>query len=64
MSCSKIALVIKGTLQTIQIKLLIEKQLIICALGNLRYKISREKFEPELEFEPRTSGFLARRSTT
>ena len=28
------------------------------------YKISREKFEPEPGFEPRTSGFLARRSTT
>ena len=27
-------------------------------------KISREKFEPELGFEPRTSGFLARCSTT
>ena len=24
------------------------------------YKISREKFEPEPGFEPRTSGFLAR----
>ena len=30
----------------------------------LHYKISREKFEPEPGFEPRTSGFLARRSTT
>ena len=29
-------------------KLLIENKLIICALGNLHYKISREKFEPEL----------------
>ena len=48
----------------IQIKLLIENKLIICALGNLYYKISREKFEPELGFESRTSGFLARRSTT
>ena len=48
----------------IQIKLLIENKLIICALGNLHYKISREKFEPEPGFEPRTSGFLARRSTT
>ena len=28
------------------------------------YNISREKFEPEPEFEPRTSGFLARRSAT
>ena len=28
------------------------------------YKISREKFEPEQGFEPRTSGFLARHSTT
>ena len=28
------------------------------------YKISREKFEPEPGFEPRTSGFLARCSTT
>ena len=32
---------------SIQINLLIEKKLIICALGNLHYKISREKFEPE-----------------
>ena len=44
----------------IQIKLLIENKLIICALRILHYKISREKFEPEPEFEPRTSGFLAR----
>ena len=28
------------------------------------YKISREKFEPEPGFEPRSSRFLARRSTT
>ena len=28
------------------------------------YKISREKFEPEPGFKPRTSEFLARRSTT
>ena len=35
------------------------------AAGNKAfYKISREKFEPEPGFEPRTSGFLARRSTT
>ena len=45
------------------IKLLIETKPVICALGNLHYKISREKFEPEPGFEPRTSGFLARRST-
>ena len=37
----------------IQIKLLIENRL----LGNLHYEISREKFEPEPGFEPRTSGF-------
>ena len=49
---------------TIKIKLLIENKLIICAFGNLHYRISREKFEPELEFEPQTSGFLARRSAT
>ena len=30
----------------------------------LEYKFSREKFEPELRFESRTSEFLARRSTT
>ena len=29
----------------ILIKLLIENKLIICALGNLHYKISREKFK-------------------
>ena len=28
------------------------------------YKVSREKLEPEPGFEPRTSGFLARRSAT
>ena len=28
------------------------------------YKISREKFEPESRFEPRTSEFLAQHSTT
>ena len=33
--------------EDVQIKLLIENKLIICALGNLHYKISREKFEPE-----------------
>ena len=33
-------------------------------MGNLYYRISREKFEPEPGLEPRTSGFLARRSTT
>ena len=33
--------------------LLIENKLIICALENLYYKISREKFEPEPGFEPR-----------
>ena len=37
------------TKKNIQIKLLIENKLIICALGNLHYKISREKFEPEPE---------------
>ena len=37
----------------IQIKLLIENKLIICSLGNLHYRISREKFEPEPGFEPR-----------
>ena len=36
----------------IQIKLLLENKLIICALGNLHYQISREKFEPELGFKP------------
>ena len=46
-----------------QIKFLIENKLIICALENLHYKISREKFEPEPEFEPRTSKFLAWRSS-
>ena len=49
---------------TFLVKLLIENRLIIRALGNLHYKISREKFEPEPGFEPQTSGFLARRSTT
>ena len=46
----------------IQIKLLFEKKLIICALGNLHYQISREKFEPEPGFEPPgKSGFHLRR---
>ena len=31
----------------VQIKLIIENKHIICALGNLHYRISREKFEPE-----------------
>ena len=31
---------------------------------DLYYKNSRGKFKPEPGFEPRTSGFLARRSTT
>ena len=48
----------------IQIKLLSENKLIICALGNLHYQISREKFEPEPGFEPQTSGFLIQHSTT
>ena len=40
-----------------QIKLLIENKLIICALENLHYKISREKFEPEPGFvHYKTSG--------
>ena len=30
----------------------------------LNYAISRETFEPEQKFEPRTSEFLARLSTT
>ena len=38
-----------------KIKLLIENKLIIRALGNLHYKISREKFEPEPGFKPLTS---------
>ena len=38
------------TKKNIQIKLLIENKLIICALGNLHYEISREKFEPEPGF--------------
>ena len=40
-----------------QIKSLSENKPIICAFGNLHYQISREKFEPELGFEPQTSGF-------
>ena len=42
-----------------EIKLLIENKLIICALGNLHYEISRGKIEPEPGFQPRTSRFLA-----
>ena len=37
-----------------QIKLVIRDKLIICALGNLHYQISREKVEPEPGFETRT----------
>ena len=33
----------------LQIKLLSENKLIICAFRNIHYQISREKFEPELE---------------
>ena len=40
-----------------RIKLLIENKLIICALGNLHYKVSREKFEPE----PSNSGIRLKR---
>ena len=48
-----------------QIKLLIETKPIVCLPWEiLHYKISREKLEPEPGFEPRTSGFLARRSAT
>ena len=47
-------------MHSIQIKLSIENKLIICAMGNLHYQISREKFEREPGFEPWTSGFLAR----
>ena len=53
-----------GWEDNIRIQLLIENKLIICALGNFHYKISREKFEPEPGFEPWTSGFLTRRSNT
>ena len=49
---------IKVTIWDIPFKLLIENKLIICALGNLHCKFSREKFEPEPGFEPQTSGFL------
>ena len=38
----------KYLISTIGIKLLIEKKLMICALGNLHFQISREKFEPEV----------------
>ena len=49
----------------IQIKVLIETKPIVCLPREiLHYKISREKLEPEPGFEPRTSGFLARRSAT
>ena len=48
-----------------QIKLLIETKPIVCLPWEiLHYKISREILEPEPGFEPRTSGFLARRSAT
>ena len=40
-----------------------KKKLIICAFGNIHYQISREKFEPELGLEPRTSRSLAWHST-
>ena len=38
----------------IHIKILSENKLMICAIGNIHYQISREKFEPELglELEP------------
>ena len=47
-----------------KLKPVIENKLIICALGNLHYQLSREKYEPETGFEPWTSGLLARCSTT
>ena len=48
----------------IQIKLFIENKIKILCLGKFTLSDHREKFEPEPGFEPRTSGFLARRSTT
>ena len=49
----------------IQIKLLTEtKPIVSLPWEILHYKISREKLEPEPGFEPRTSGFPARRSAT
>ena len=47
----------------IKIKLLTETKPIVCLPWEiLHYKISKEKLEPEPGFEPRASGFLARRS--
>jgi hypothetical protein len=40
-----------GTKQSIA---LLSEKLIICALGNLQYQFSREKFESEPGFEART----------
>ena len=37
-------------------KLLIENKLIVCALGNLHYQISREKFQPEPEVRGSNPG--------
>ena len=50
--------IIELLLQKVQIKLLIENKLIICALGNLHYQISGEKFKPEPGLEPRISRDL------
>ena len=37
---------------------------LVLLLFYYHYQILREKLEPEPGFEPRTSGFLARRSTS
>ena len=58
----------KNILMTILITIneiiMIIKVIIIILRIILYYRISREKFEPEPGFEPWTTEFLARRSTT
>ena len=46
------------------VRMKLNTQLVYFKVGIFHYKISREKLEPEPGFEPRTSGFLARRSAT
>ena len=46
----------------IQIKLLSENKLIVCAWGNLHYQISREKFEPGMSWQLNQDSSIGRAS--
>ena len=46
----------KDILEVRKYMILIENKFIICALGNLHYQISRDKFEPEVRGSNPGSG--------